>query len=155
MRHFFPPTILDKTLDSWERSSQYCKECTSVTKQTLSPPLPQFNVVNNAETSFGNLPWHKLNIELEERGLIRSATWFIMEFIIRGLGILYRGKGNLNHYVQDCSTKQFVSWNESVEYEQTGFFLSQETTSQECSLRNLIIQHACMMKRPGLNWTHS
>ena len=25
--------------------------------------------VNNAETIFGNIPWHKLNIELRERGL--------------------------------------------------------------------------------------
>jgi hypothetical protein len=26
-------------------------------------------VVNNAETTFGNIPWHKLNIELGKPGL--------------------------------------------------------------------------------------
>jgi hypothetical protein len=40
-----------------------------IDKTNFVTPLPQFNIVNNAETAFGNLPWHKLNIELEERGI--------------------------------------------------------------------------------------
>jgi hypothetical protein len=70
----------------------------------ITHPLPQFFVVNNAEKTFGNLPSHKLTIELGERGL-KNTTGFNMEFIKRGMGILYiiiKGKKIVStNYVQD------------------------------------------------------
>ena len=45
--------------------------------KTIVTPLPQINVVNSAETTDSNLPWHKLNIELGERGLKKTnnCSW--------------------------------------------------------------------------------
>jgi hypothetical protein len=57
-------TILDKTLDTIPAN---ITKLLNIDKTNLSPPPPQFNVVNNAETTFGNIPWYKLNIELGER----------------------------------------------------------------------------------------
>jgi hypothetical protein len=34
------------------------------------------NVVNNAVTTFGKIPWHKLHIELGERRLKVPISWF-------------------------------------------------------------------------------
>ena len=59
-------TILDKTL---ETSPANITKLLNIDKTNfVSPSPPQFNVVNNAETTFGNIPWYKLNIELGERG---------------------------------------------------------------------------------------
>ena len=63
----------------------------TLTKQTLCPPPPKFNVVNNAETTFGNIPWHKLNIELGERGL-KKGNMIQHGVYYQNMWILYRGK---------------------------------------------------------------
>jgi hypothetical protein len=97
----YAPTILDKCLRLFQPILQ---SYWTLTKQTLFPPSPQFNVINNAETTFGNIPWHKLNIELGERGLIRRATWFNMEFITKICEFCIGGKIVLTSYVQDCSS---------------------------------------------------
>jgi hypothetical protein len=81
----------------------------TLTKQTLSPPPPppppppphQFNVVNNAKTTFGNIPWHKLNIELGERGL-KKGNMIQHGVYHKNVWIFYRGKIVSTSYVQDC-----------------------------------------------------
>jgi hypothetical protein len=60
------------------------------------------NVVNNAETTFGNIPLHKLNIELGERGL-KKANMIQHGVYHKNMRIMYRGKIVLTSYVQDCS----------------------------------------------------
>jgi hypothetical protein len=44
-------------------------ELVYIGKTNFAIPFPQFNAVNNDETTFGNLPRHKFNNELRERGL--------------------------------------------------------------------------------------
>jgi hypothetical protein len=56
-------TISDKTLETIPAN---IAKLTHIDKTNF---VLQFNVVNNVETTFGNLSWHKLNIELGERGL--------------------------------------------------------------------------------------
>jgi hypothetical protein len=75
----------------------------TLTKQTLSPPPPQFNVVNNAETTFGNIPWHKINIELGERGLKKGNMIQHGVYHKNTMRIFYRGKIVSTSYVQDCT----------------------------------------------------
>jgi hypothetical protein len=74
------------------------------TKQTLSPPPPQFNVVNNAETTFGNIPWYKLNIELGERGF-KNGNMIQHGVYHKNTRIFYRGKIVSTSYVQDWDVK--------------------------------------------------
>jgi hypothetical protein len=54
-------TILDKTLVTIPAN---ITKLLNIDKTNFVSPSPQFNVVNNAETTFGNISWHKLNIEL-------------------------------------------------------------------------------------------
>jgi hypothetical protein len=46
-------TILDKTL---ETIPAYITKLLNVDKTNFFSPSPKFNVVNNAETTFGNIP---------------------------------------------------------------------------------------------------
>jgi hypothetical protein len=71
-------------------------------KLCLPLPSPQVNVVNNAETTFGNIPWHKLNIELGERGL-KKGNMIQHGAYHKNMSIFYRGKIVSTSYVQDCS----------------------------------------------------
>jgi hypothetical protein len=69
--------------------------------------MSEFNVVNSAETTFGNIPWHKFNIELRERRLIKKSNMIQYGVYHKNIRILYRGKTSLNPgYVQDCSIGQ-------------------------------------------------
>jgi hypothetical protein len=61
---------LDKTLETIPVN---ITKLLSIDKTIFVSPSPQFNVVNNAETIFGNIPWHKLKIELGERGLKKGS----------------------------------------------------------------------------------
>jgi hypothetical protein len=65
------------------------------------PPTPQFNVVNNAETTFGNIPWYKLNIELGERGF-KNGNMIPHGVYHKNTRIFYRGKIVSTSYIQDC-----------------------------------------------------
>ena len=76
----------------------------TLTKQTLSPPPPQFNVVNNAKTTFGNIPWHKLNIELGERGL-KKRNMIQHGVYHKNMRIFYMGQNSLNQLCPDCSPR--------------------------------------------------
>jgi hypothetical protein len=74
----------------------------TLTKQTLSPPPPpQFNVVNNAETTFGYIPWYKLNIELGERGF-KKGNMIQHGVYHKNTWIFYRRKIDSTSYVQHC-----------------------------------------------------
>jgi hypothetical protein len=84
----------------------------TLTKQTLSPPPPQFNVVNNAETTFGNIPWHKLNIELGERGF-KNGNMIQHGVYYKNTRIFYRGKIVSTSYVQDSVGVSPLTGNES------------------------------------------
>ena len=89
----------------WDHSSQYSwQSYWTLTKQTLSRPIPspQINVVNNAETTFGNIPRHKLNIELRERGLLEKGNTIQHGVYHKNMRIWYRGKIGSNSYVHDC-----------------------------------------------------
>jgi hypothetical protein len=76
------------------------------------PPPPQYNVVNNAETTFGNIPWYKLNTELGERGF-KNGSMIQHGVYHKNTRIFYWGKIVSSIYVQDCSlgthTSGFVS----------------------------------------------
>ena len=58
-------TILDKTLETVPVN---IAKLMHIDKTNFVSPSPPVRVVNNAETTFSNLPWHKLNIELGDRG---------------------------------------------------------------------------------------
>ena len=89
------PTILYKTIETIRAN---ITKLLNIDKTNFVSPLPQFNVVNNSETSFGNIPWHRLNIELGERGLEKDN---IIQHGIshKNMQIFYRGKIVSNTYV--------------------------------------------------------
>jgi hypothetical protein len=62
---FTPRTaILDKTLQTIQAN---ITKLLNIDKTNFVSPSPQFNVVNNAETTFGNIPWHKHRIKISNR----------------------------------------------------------------------------------------
>jgi hypothetical protein len=92
-------TILDKTLEIIPAN---VTKLLNIGKTNFVSPSPQFNVVNNAETTFGNIPWHKLDIELGERGLKFAGAGAQHGVYHKNMRIFYRGKIVSTSYVQDC-----------------------------------------------------
>jgi hypothetical protein len=95
LQNYLIPTILDKTLKTIQAN---ITKSLSIDKTNFVSPSPQFNVVNNAETTFGYIPWYKLNIELGERNgnMIQHGVYH------KNTRIFYRGKIVSTSYVQDC-----------------------------------------------------
>jgi hypothetical protein len=58
--------------------------------------------VNNAETTFGNIPWYNVNIELGERGF-KNGNMIQHGVYHKNTRIFYRGEIVSTSYVQDCS----------------------------------------------------
>ena len=89
----------------------------NIDKTNVVSPSPQINVVNNAETTFGNIPRHKLNIELGERGLLKKGNTIQHGVYHKNMRIWYRGEKVATSYVHDCKiefrniirSKQFTS----------------------------------------------
>ena len=82
-----------KSQNPWDHSANITiLSYWTLTKQTFSsPPSSLFNVVNNAEITFGTIPWHKLNIELREREL-KNGNMIQHGVYHQNMYILYRGK---------------------------------------------------------------
>ena len=87
-------TILDITLETIPVN--VAKLIGTLSYQHFIAPSPLFKV----ETTFGNLPRHKLNIELGEQGFKKRN----MEFNIRGMRICIEEKVVSTSYVKDCSS---------------------------------------------------
>jgi hypothetical protein len=63
--------------------------------------------MNNAETTFGNIPSYKLNIELGERGF-KNGNMIQHGVYHKNTRIFYSGKIVSSSYVQDCLNVGFL-----------------------------------------------
>jgi hypothetical protein len=89
---------LDKTLEAIPAN---ITKLLNIDKTNFISPSPQFKVVNNAETFFWYIPWHKLNIELGQRGFKKGNV--IQHGVYhKNMRIFYRGKIVSTCFVQDC-----------------------------------------------------
>jgi hypothetical protein len=61
----------------------------------LSPPPLAVQCCEQPETTFGNIPWHKFNIDLEKRGL-KKGNMIQHGVYHNNMRIFYRGKYSRN-----------------------------------------------------------